>query len=185
MLEDRFSRLAAFVFAALSTPLHSQAFATQLVPMEVAQPVGHDNGVAKSLVTFMVWRNAFEPGLEINYICVPYMVPIEGTEPQNRNAAAIAGIRTYVVRSEDQKREGLFGDTLRVVMDLESAHALEDSSSPLDDIVDTVRQCIFEMAARSAARWPYPKVLDIKLRGPESFAPLGGTFDIGAVVSDK
>jgi len=40
--------------------------------MEVGQPVGHDNGVMKSHVTFMIWRNTFEPGLEINYICLPY-----------------------------------------------------------------------------------------------------------------
>jgi hypothetical protein len=150
------------------------AVATQLVPMEVAQPVGHDNGVAKCHVTFMVWRNTFEPGLEINHICVPYLVPIEGTEPRNQNVAAIAGIRTYVIRNQDLKNEGLFGDTLRVALDLESAHAIEEGSSSLSDIVNVVRQCIFEMAERSAARWPYPKILDLQIKGPKEYQSLGG-----------
>jgi hypothetical protein len=116
--------------------------------MEVAQPVGHDNGVVKSHVTFMIWRNTFEPELEINYICHPYQLPVEGAEPRNLNLADLAGIRTYVVRSEDRKAEGLFGDTLRVMLDLEEA------------------------------RWPYPKFLDIQVRGPERFASLGGISQI-------
>jgi RNase P/RNase MRP subunit p29 len=146
--------------------------------MEVAQPVGHDNGVVKSHVTFMIWRNTFEPELEINYICHPYQLPVEGAEPRNLNLADLAGIRTYVVRSEDRKAEGLFGDTLRVMLDLEEARWPEDRVATLDEIIATVRDCIFEMAARSGARWPYPKFLDIQVRGPERFASLGGISQI-------
>jgi len=141
------------------------AAASHLNPLEVPQPVVHENGVSLSHVTFLVEGDFVLPGLAINYICRPYEVPVADRGTENRNAAALAGIRATPQYSKESGSRGLFGgDTLRVILDLSEAHEVEKAWT-LWGAAAVVRDCILDAAARDRRTYPALRFVDIQDRG--------------------
>ena len=142
--------------------------------LEVAQPVRTENTITISRVTYLVYSEAFLPGQEVNYACRPYDVPVEGDGCENRNVAALCGFSAEAIWNPDFEMGGLFGDTLKVELDLSAA--TEGRCRDMDAAVEATVECVLTNAAKSADRHPYARVLSLRVIGPEEYAKHGGVY---------
>lgn len=117
------------------------------------------------------------PSFEASITVVPNSI----SKPQgweNRNGAAAIGIRLDFPRGETGL--GLFGDTLRVVVDLT---ALQDTSRTIwdgyePDIVAATVECLKLNARR---RWSVIRFLAVEVRGADEYQSNSGTYGLESI----
>jgi hypothetical protein len=175
--------IAVVVLHVQSTMTH----ATSEGSCTVQQPiVFHDAGIVACPVTFACRGSLWDsPGCLVAATIRESEIWTElGFE--NRNAASLAGVRLELVPhpepvSRDQLR-GLFGDTLRVVLDVSDDGSAEQDSEvaagfgwPLRDVLGVTRICMLANAALEPRRIRF---LEIRIRGARELSDLEGIFAV-------
>lgn len=163
----------------------------------VTQPIEVDGTFRMSPNTYVTYSTS--PGTELllttaeNRVRTPH-----GFLFLNMNSASRAGLAIQFVKDEKPptggratRWDGLFGDTLRVVLDLRAMPVeaiLPEGVSTEDDkrtverrhrehrewcraLVEVTLQCMVENAARE----PKARFLDVRIEGPSEFEDLAGT----------
>ena len=103
---------------------------------------------------------------------------------ENRNVAARMGIRVHVARpspsSSPAKELGLFGDTLRVVLDVSSL--ARELPYPLGGPPEYALEATLSCMIINAGRDPHqPQFLDVLVEGRPGFEPLTGLYRLQPV----
>ena len=168
---------------AVIVAMAGSAEATQENIYAVAQPVDSDGtGPTISDVTFVTWSDTLhEPSL---LICLTAAESRVGSPYgfENRNMANRAGIRITAVRAAGSVGgyPGLFGDTLRVVLDVSAATAaLSADGSP---VLNLTVDAMLRNAAR--ARRHAIRYLTIEVVGDSLATKCGGTYRIPEMPSN-
>jgi hypothetical protein len=153
------------------------ARATSETVFEVYQPVGLDDGIAIVSVPFVEYAGTAAGGVEVGWTCRDNAIKSRDGETHNFNVANAIGLSVQVRRNRENYPLGLYGDTLRVVLDLS---ALPDTTRfwghPLNSIVKATFECILANGRRA----PGAKYLDISLIGGGEY---GGARVRGCVKS--
>lgn len=101
-----------------------------------------------------------------------------------RNAAALARLRVRVLRNETRTQgahpgpPGLFGDTLRVVLDVADFHADSAFGYSLSTLVPATVTCMLSNARRSARVLRY---LDLRVAGDRKFASFERVYRVSEI----
>jgi hypothetical protein len=181
----------------------SSAQATEDCTKAATQPIG-DYGFATA--TYVSWYDCEYPS-EVELTTAPNAVIVHG-EPENRNQASLLGIKVRLV--DDRPREqggaetmrgfGVFGDTVRVVMDLTGVAAWKlDEALPLppqepgastfqdgrrvftriwrETVLETL-DCVLLNARRS---WPTIAFVDLDVAGSPHFNYLRSVYSLESV----
>ena len=144
--------------------LASSADASHLRAVSAFQPTAHENAIEITPVTFLVFGEALLPGEEVNYTSRPYLLPVEGMEPRNHNAAALAGIVVKTELNRDFGHGGLFGDTLRVIVDASAQRSVSEHSA--QEVLDaTIRATLCNAAKSCRGNRPRPAWIDLLIVG--------------------
>jgi hypothetical protein len=153
--------------------------------IEVAQPLVTFERIEICRVGFVMGRpHQHIPGYELKYLGRLSCVCDEMGRSVNRNAAGFLGIEAGYHPHHTTGR--LFGDTLRVYMDLSELEppGPELQGIPADVVIRAAFECILTTAydcrfgisdSPDAARVPARYVL-VEVRGSEEHAHLGGVF---------
>jgi hypothetical protein len=155
--------------------------------VQVSQPTYVDEvGPLISDVTLINWWSRIDmPGVEVSLTVAPSAVPTrEGAV--NRNAANLGGITLEFPAGDPNPMSarracpGLFGDTLKVIVDLS---ALDEPTNDVEasmahELVATTVECLKINARR---RWPVVRHLDVRLRGAARFAEFARAYDLSDV----
>ncbi len=139
---------------------------SELVAVEVLQPIDIENVVVLSAVTYVgyfgsPYNNAFTSvrmTCDSNDVLPPYA-------PSNRNRAFKAGFGVRVVADDDSERP-LFGDTMRVVLTVPGHAAAAKKGWPDTMLVAATTQCILVNAAQDTA----VRFVDLRVEGRTGYA---------------
>jgi hypothetical protein len=98
---------------------------------------------------------------------------------ENRNEANLAGLRLERVQQlsplQPGQAHGLFGDTLKVVLDV-SAASVSGGAEGLRYLVSATHRCMLLNAALELPRFHF---VDIAIRGSDALEEFEGVFPIG------
>ena len=156
--------------------------ATQERTIEVAQPILIEGGVCVSDVTYVTYSYPSWADV-VDYTCKQnYLVADGHDKPVNLNAAHLAGIKAAVDTYHDQE-QALYGDTVRVVIDLSAMDTTKLQIGGPDDLVRATLHCVLANAARSNQGWVRKKpdaiaarYLRVEIQGSGDFAELSDTY---------
>ena len=145
------------------------AGAAHLRALTTYQPTQTENGIVIVPVTFLVVNDDFSPGHQISYVCRPYLLPLlnqwNSADLVNHNVASQAAISAKVVGNLEERRL-LFGDTLRVSVDLTETRPI--AMSP--DVVDATVEAVLRTAAMSCRGGERdPSWVDLRISGPPDY----------------
>ena len=154
----------------LSLFVAGTAFSTEEVAIEVAQPILTEEGIRVSDVTFVRYLGSRSWGDVVWYTCDKSFVTNQAGEAVNRNAASLAGL-SATAYSYHAQEQALFGDTVRVFIDLTKMDASKLGCNP-DTLVAATLECVLINATRSMTAWEYKteryvkaKHLTVEFRG--------------------
>jgi hypothetical protein len=126
-------------------------------------------------------------GRLVDYTCRESFVVNESWKPENRNAASIAGIKTWVDSYHFQE-QALFGDTVRVYIDLTDFDASRLDSEAKDVIAATL-ECVLVNATasmtgwyRARNDWVVAKHLYVEVRGAPEYVHMTQTYRFAELV---
>ena len=168
--------LIAVVLALTAAP--RVALSSHLWAYAVYQPTETENGIVVSPVTFLVQGDDFSPGREVEFVCRPYLLPITGPainagDLVNANAAARAHIKTRRLDNPAAPNTYLFGDTLRVTVDLTEAWPVGMSA----EVVDATVRAVLQTAALSCGRGKGKAGhVDLRIEGAPEYAAAARTY---------
>ncbi len=147
----------------------------------VAQPIVTEETLCIGDMTYVTYSSG-SWGDVVDYTCSEnYVVIGDHENPANRNAASLAGITAGPDPYHFQE-QALYGDTVRVVVDLS-----EMDPSKVDfeaeDVVDATMECVLINATRSMQGWDHKadktiaaKHLRVEVQGSAEFAHLSRTY---------
>jgi hypothetical protein len=149
--------------------------------VEVAQPIVTEESMCIRNVTYITLSHE-SWGDAVDFTCDDNFVLISGWDhPVNRNAASLAGLKANVDVFHFQEQK-LFGDTLRVVIDLSAMDASKVDFEPAD-IIHATLECVLINATRSmegpeiVGRAPVAlRHLRVDVRGSPEYANLSRTY---------
>ena len=155
--------------------------AASLFPIEVAQPIGTEEGLWLGCTSYVGYFGSPLPGLEIERTCDSNSV-VTPWGPRNLNLANLAGLKVVVRRFDEVT--GLLGDTIVVTID---ASALQTGRSrvmsvSVDTVVAATVDCVRENASRGASRWPRLRHLRLSVVGPSRYARYDGVYAVSPAV---
>lgn len=188
MTRIRAAILAGIAFAGIMIPCVAPAADEHAV--QISQPViSGGTGIVVAQVPYMLWYlpgddPAFEVGLTVAANTIT-----TGDGTSNRNAANLLGIQLTFPMPPATNRwrrsapRGVFGDTLRVAIDLsktEEATQLQDKASITRGFLrkDIVPLTLFSMLENARRGWPRIKHLHVEVVGPDEFKDLAGTYSL-------
>jgi hypothetical protein len=147
----------------------------------VAQPIVTEETLCISDMTYITYSEGYW-GDVVGYTCAEnYIVVGDHENPANRNAANLAGIKAGPDPYHFQE-QALYGDTLRVIIDL-SAMDASKLDFGAEYIVEATMECTLINATRSMQGWD-PKTdktiaakhLRVEVQGSAEFAHLSRTY---------
>ena len=153
--------------------------------IESTQPIVTENFIRPCTVTY-IWSGMVHiVGSSVAKTCSPDSIETD-MGIHNRNAANLAGL-TVAVASSDSSWHPLFGDTLRVTLDVTSIGERKEvkqlgSLFSAAGLVNATVQCIRENAGRGV---PAAKHLDLKVVGSKRYSKLGRVYSIASVPERK
>lgn len=159
--------LAVFAVGCLLVLGIKSSSGSELVAVQVLQPIDIENVVVLSAVTYVgyfgsPYYNAFTSvrmTCDSNDVLPPY-------GPNNRNVASKAGFGVRVVADGDSERP-LFGDTMRVVLTVPGhVSAAAKKGWPDTMLVAATTQCIIVNAAQDTA----VRFVDLQVEGRPGYA---------------
>ena len=186
-------RRTAALVAATVLMATSIGQATTECPCTVAQPIqSEDCSVMACPVTYTCFGDLWAtPGWMVRETLAENCV---GTHRgfENRNAANLAGFRLGLVERSrplgPNEADGLFGDSLRIVLDVSQAVAAVQEGtlhqSTFDRVMEVTHACLLSNAA---LEYPRFRFLDIQIRGLspasratslDTLAAFSGTFPV-------
>ena len=171
-LESRLRRSKATLIALLVLTMTYAANAAFEWPCTVQQPVlTRDGGPALAPVTYVCFGDLWaSPGWIVSMTFGENRIRA-GSQFQDRNAAHLAGFKFSTVRRElplAGQAHGLFGDTLRVIVDVSASvdPAFRADSLlmgfPVADVLDAT---LAAMKANAALEYPRFQFLDVRVVG--------------------
>ena len=141
---------AALVLVVLGSVGTSDA--TWECAVEVAQPLVTEEGIYIGRVTYMDYRGGLIPGCDVPFVGKANAVIDELDRPVNRNVANLLGIRIDV--DPLHVTGALFGDTLRVYIDLSSmGSAPSNANWTTSGAIAATVECVLTAAAASRSGW--------------------------------
>jgi hypothetical protein len=161
------------------------AHASQEGTIESTQPIVTENFIRPCTVTY-IWSGMVHiVGSSVAKTCSPDYIETDNGV-QNRNAANLAGF-TVTVASSDSSWHPLYGDTLRVTLDVSSIGEQEQvkqigSMFSANDLVEATVQCVQDNAGRGV---PVAKHLDLRVVGSRRYAKLSRVYIVAGVPSRK
>jgi len=173
----------AFLFSLL-VAIASTVFASEERAIEIAQPIMVEDGIVLSRVTYVVHDDLSSWGQLVDYTCKESFVGNDSGKSENRNAANITGIRTWVDLYHFDK-QALFGDTVRVYVDLTAfdSKKLGWREEYAQSVVDATLECVLVNATasrkgwyRAKNDWITAKHLHVEVRGAPEFKRLTDTY---------
>jgi hypothetical protein len=156
--------------------------------LEVSQTIIAGDAIEIGTMTYVGFSDFWNYPAEVVYTASQSIIAGE-----DRNAASLLGIRISLVprsdaplsTSEDFRDHGVFGDTLRVVMDLTDLdpsfpgrERIRGAISTWDVVVAKTVDCILLNARRS---WPRVRFVDLAVLGPSEYTRLAGTHSLAEV----
>ena len=156
------------------------AYSSQEGTIESTQPIVTENFIRPCTVTY-IWSGMVHiVGSAVAKTCSPDHVKTDmGVE--NRNAANRAGL-TVAVASSDSSWHPLFGDTLRVTLNVTSIGEEEQikqigSMFSTAGLVEATVQCIRENAERGV---PAARHLDLRVVGSKRYAKFSRVYAVAS-----
>jgi hypothetical protein len=149
---------------------------------EIAQPIDLVGGVVIRLVTVVKNVGQIPAGMTVPYTTEANCIVTDGTQSGNRNAADLLGVRATVDPYHASGGGSLYGDTLRVCIDLRAA---QDSHTPhgwsLDAVVHATLECVLYNAERCRRAYgpdgPFDaKYVDVQILGAERYSDLAQVY---------
>ncbi len=175
--------LVAWILLAIA----STVSASEERAIEIAQPIVVEDGIVLSRVTYVVYDDIASWGRLVDYTCNESFVVNDAGKPENRNAANIAGIKTWVDPYHFQG-QALFGDTVRVHIDL-TGFDPKKLGWPAELVVAATLECVLVNATASREGWYRAKNawipaahLYVEVRGAPEFARLTQTYRFADLV---
>ena len=182
---------AVLLALAISGPLlPATARAEKEYAVQISQPLkAQGTGFSIVQVPYLLW---FKPSEDPHFpvsLTVAANTIATGDGTSNRNAANLLGVQlSFPMAPAKQWRQppprGLFGDTLRVVMDLSKT----DAAAGLKDEMDVARAAyprkeivsltLFSMLENARRGWPRVKHLTVEVQGSDEFKDLAGTYSL-------
>lgn len=154
--------VAAWVF--LTSILASPSQSSEPSPVEVLQPLDTGNVIWLSPVTYFGYFNWRHPGHPVAFTCSSNVVTRHDGQPSNMNIAAMAGFKVQLLSKDERHEEYLFGDTLRVVLDVSSIDAFH-TSWPRDALVGATVECILVNGAKGYSKGV--RYIQLAIKGPK------------------
>jgi len=159
--------------------------ASQEGTIESTQPIATENFIRPCTVTYIRSGMVHVVGSSVRRTCSSNHVATDmGVE--NRNAANLAGF-TVAVAQSDSTWHPLYGDTLRVTLDVSSI-ADEENVKQLGslfssaELVEATVQCVRENAGRGV---PHARYLDLRVVGSQRYSKLGQVYKVAAIPERK
>jgi hypothetical protein len=158
--------------------------------IEIAQPIADEDGIVLSRVTYVVHDDVDSWGRLVDYTCKEGFVGNDEGKAENRNAANITGIKAWVDPYHFQE-QALFGDTVRVYIDLTSfdPKKLGWREEYARSVVDATLECVLVNATSSREGWYRAKNaritakhLHVEVRGAPEFKRLTQTYPFSDLV---
>lgn len=158
--------------------------------IEIAQPIMVEDGIVLSRVTYVVHEDLSSWGQLVDYTCKESFVGNDEGKSENRNAANITGIKTWVDLYHFDK-QALFGDTVRVYIDVTGfdPKKLGGYEEYAQAVVDATLECVLVNATASREGWYRAKNatiaakhLHVEVRGAPEFARLTHTYRFSELV---
>jgi len=177
------SALILVALLLLTQPSHS-AFENAL---QVAQPIETEEGIVISIVTVVKYLGDKPPGLLVPFTCEENCIVTESGRSENRNAAHILGIRTGVDPYHATKGGSLYGDTLKVFIDLREASGGKTPSGwSLDAVMEATLECVLYNAERTRTAYgpdgPFKaKHVKVDVLGADRFSALSKVYSFEAL----
>lgn len=157
------------------------AYSTVERSIVVAQPIVTEESMCISDMTYITYSEGYW-GDVVGYTCAEnYVVVGDHENPANRNAASLAGIKAGPDTYHFQE-QALYGDTVRVVVDLSAMDVSKVDFEP-EDVVEATIECVLINATRSMSGYSSKsrgridaKHLRIDVQGAPDFAKLSRTY---------
>jgi len=141
------SRWKILACAASAAILAHPSLATVERMIVVAQPIVTEEVMCISDMTYITYSEGYWCDV-VGYTCAENCVVVGDHEnPTNRNAASLAGIKANPDSYHFQE-QALYGDTVRVVVDLSGVDVLKVDFD-LEDLVNATMECVLINATRS------------------------------------
>ena len=141
----------------------SPAQSSEPSPVEVLQPLDTGNTIWLSSVTYLGYFNWRHPGHAVAFTCSSSVVTSYDGPPADVNVASGAGFKVHVLSKNERQEEYLFGDTLRVALDVSSIRHLR-TQWPQDAFIGAVVECILVNGVKGYAKGV--RHIQIAIRGP-------------------
>jgi len=188
MIRIRSAILAGIALAGMMIP--SLAPAADEHAVQISQPIisGGSGLIAVAQVPYIFWYLPYDdPAFEVSLTVAANTITTgEGTS--NRNAANLLGIQLTFPMPPQTNRwrrsapRGVFGDTLRVAIDLsktdETTRLQKASITRGFQRKDIVPLTLFSMLENARRGWPQIKNLHVEVIGPDEFKDLAGTYSL-------
>ena len=153
--------------------------AASLLPIEVTQPIGTEEGLWLGCTTYVGYFGSPVPGMEIEHTCDSNSV-VTPWGPRNLNLANLAGLKVAVRRFDEVS--GLAGDTIVVTIDTSALWYDRVMSVSVDTVVAATVDCIRENAARGASRWPQLRHLRLSVVGSSRYTRYNRIYAVSPAV---
>ena len=125
------------------------ALASEETAIEVFQPIITEDQICVRRVTYVTHSSGVDYwGGFVDYTCEPNATVTDSDHPEDRNAASVTGIKAWVDPYHFQE-QGLYGDTVRVYVDLRHL----DASKVRYDVVSATMECVLANATASRSGW--------------------------------
>ena len=169
------------------------ARASQEGAVQVSQPIMvFDGGCVVSDVTYILTWGWYRYAPELTTSLTVSANSISTSQGfANRNGAAALDLRLEFPDGDEipgfgseghrERFQGLFGDTLRVVLDLTSMKRGAESEWPGSE-ADVVAATVESLKLNARREWPRVRTLDLRVRGPSEFQAHAGVYPLDAVV---
>jgi hypothetical protein len=168
------------VFVALILPLAhaSQSLATEEGVVHVAQPI--DLPATECVIATMGYiemLGSVMPGQGVHLVAAPNRMAVQGQMVQ-RNSASNLNIRTGTELSSEPT--GLFGDTLRVFLDLSQMPRAKAAGA--EAVIARTVDCVLITAWYGRVAFDptrgrvEAKYVNLKVKGPRAYARYAGTY---------
>lgn len=163
------------IYAMSALLIAQSAYATVEQFLVVAQPIVTEGRICIGEMTYTTY-SAVTYGNVVDFTCRENYVLGDYEKPTNRNAASLAGIKAKT-NSFHIQEDALYGDTLRVEIDL-SAMNTSKQGFDAEDVVDATIECVLINATRSMGGngLAPAKHLRVDVRGAKEFAHLSQTY---------
>jgi hypothetical protein len=191
MTRTKTAVLAVFAIAAIAGALPpAAARAAKEYAVQITQPLkAEGTGFSIVQVPYLLWfKPSDDPHFAVS-LTVAANTITTGDGTSNRNAANLLGVQLSFPAAPSQpwrqaSPRGLFGDTLRVSMDLSKT----GEAARLKDEMDARRMAyprkevlsltLFSMIENARRGWPRVKHLTVEVQGSDEFKDLAGTYSL-------